>query len=231
MQLLIRGRRPSGAKLQSRDSEPLEHFSQLYSEPIAAVSDVVPTFGGRVERERRGDEGGDLIEVAGTGGSQERFQFGKREFNGIEVGTVRRQESELGAYGFDRGPHLRLFVHREVVEHDDVASMQRRHQHLLDVGQEAQIIDGAVEHGRRTQTVRPQPHDDGVGLPVPAGRVIVDALAPQTPTIAAEQVRRDAAFIEKDVLAHVAERQPVLPAAPFSRDVGPPLLVGVDRFF
>ena len=61
--------------------------------------------------------------------------------------------------------------------------------------------------------------------------MIVDAVAPQTPPIAAEQVRRDAAFIEKDVLAHVAERQPGPPAAALSRDVEPPLLVGVDRFF
>jgi hypothetical protein len=43
------------------------------------VPDVVATFGGRVERERCGDEGGDLIEVAGTRGSQEHVQFGKGE--------------------------------------------------------------------------------------------------------------------------------------------------------
>ena len=68
-------------------------------------------------------------------------------------------------------------------------------------------------------------------LPVPARRVIVEARAPETPAIAAKEVGRDTAFIEKDVLARVAERQPVSPAAAVSGDVGAPLLVGVDRFF
>ena len=61
--------------------------------------------------------------------------------------------------------------------------------------------------------------------------MIVEALASKTPTISAEQVGRDAAFIEKDVLSRVAEWQPVSPAAPLSSDVGPSLLLGVDRFF
>jgi hypothetical protein len=68
-------------------------------------------------------------------------------------------------------------------------------------------------------------------LPVPARGVIVEARAPETPAIAAKEVRRDATFIEKDVLARVAERQPVSPPAPISGDVGAPLFVGVDRFF
>ena len=209
----------------------LEHFSQLSSEPIAGVADVVPTFGRRVECESRGDEGGDLIEGTRPRRSQEGFQCGEREFDRVEVRTVRWEKAELGASRRDSRPDLRLFVHGQVIEDDDVAGAQRGHQHLLAVGQKTGIVEGAVEHGRRAQPVRPQPHDDRVGLPVPAGRVIAESLAPKTPTIAAKQVRRDAAFIEKDVLPHVAERQPVPPAASLSRDVGPPLLVGVDRFF
>ena len=68
-------------------------------------------------------------------------------------------------------------------------------------------------------------------LPVPARGVIVEARATETPAIAAKEVGRDATFIEKDVLARVAERQPVSPPAPISGDVGAPLFVGVDRFF
>ena len=195
------------------------------------MSDVVPTFGRREECERGGDEGGDLIEAARPRRAQERFQFGEREFDRIEVGTVGRQESEVRAGGLDRGPHLGLFVHRQVVEDDDVAAVQRRHQDLLDVGQEARIVDGAIEDRGRGQAVRPQRDDDRVRLPVTARRVIVEARAPETPTVAAKQVGRDAAFIEKDVLPRVAERQPVSPAAALSGDVGAPLFVGVDRFF
>ena len=195
------------------------------------MSDVVPTFGRREEREGGSDEGGDLGEAARPRGSRERFQFGERKLDRVEVGTVGREKSELRPGGFDGRPDLRLFVHSQVVEDDDVAASQCGHQHLLDVGQKTGIVDRAIEHGWRTQTLRPQPHDDGVGLPVPARRVIAESQAPETPTIAAEKVGRDAAFIKKDVLPRVAERQPVSPAAPLSGDVGPPLLVGVDRFF
>jgi hypothetical protein len=70
-----------------------------------------------------------------------------------------------------------------------------------------------------------------VRLPVAARRVIVEARASETPPIAAQEVGRDATLIEKDVLARVAQRQPVSPPTSVSRDVGAPLLVGVDRFF
>ena len=77
-------------------------------------------FVGRVEIERDRDEAADLLEVARTGGAQERFQFGERQFDRIEVRTVRREESHEGAHVLDRGPHRRLLVDREVVEDDDI---------------------------------------------------------------------------------------------------------------
>jgi hypothetical protein len=59
----------------------------------------------------------------------------------------------------------------------------------------------------------------------------MEANAPGTPAIATEQVGGDSAFIEKDVLPHVAKRQPRPPAAPVRDDVRPSLLLGVDGFF
>jgi hypothetical protein len=61
------------------------------------VSDVIPTFSGREESKGGGDEGGDLIEVARPDGACERFQFGEREFDRIEVRTVGREKSDLRA--------------------------------------------------------------------------------------------------------------------------------------
>ena len=66
---------------------------------------------------------------------------------------------------------------------------------------------------------------------MPAGRVIAQAHAAQAAPVAAQQIGRDAAFIDEDVLPRVAEWQPIAPAAPFSGDVGAPLLVGVYCFF
>jgi hypothetical protein len=195
------------------------------------VSNVVVTFDGGEERESRTDEPGNLIEVARPRRAEQRFQFGEREFNRVEVWTVGRQKAEVRARRFDGRPDLRLFVHRQVIEDDDVARAQRRDQHLLDVGQKAGIVDGPIEDGGRVQPIRPQAHDDGVGLPMPARRVIVEPHAAATPPIATEEIGRHAAFIEKNVVPHVAQRQPVPPSSSFSDDVGPPLLLGVDAFF
>jgi hypothetical protein len=70
-----------------------------------------------------------------------------------------------------------------------------------------------------------------VRLPMTAGGVIAQAHAAGTAAVAAQQIGRDAAFIDKDVLPGVTQRQPVAPAPPLSSDVGAPLFVGVYRFF
>ena len=81
------------------------------------------------------------------------------------------------------------------------------------------------------EPVEPQRGDDRVRLPMTAGRVIAEARARGTAAIAAQQIRRDAAFIEEDVLAHVAQRLPRPPLAPRRGDIRPALFVGVYRFF
>ena len=62
-------------------------------------------------------------------------------------------------------------------------------------------------------------------------RVIADARARRTAAVAPQQVRRDAALIEEDILPPIAKGQPVAPPAPLSGDVGTALFVGVNRFF
>ena len=84
------------------------------------MAHVVGAFGGREETECGGDQRDDLIEITGSRRAEERLQFGKRKFDGIEVGTVRRQEPELGARAFNRAAHVGVLVHDEVVEDDDV---------------------------------------------------------------------------------------------------------------
>jgi hypothetical protein len=195
------------------------------------VSDVVPTLGRREERERGSSERSDVVEGARSRGTQERFQFRERHLDRIEVRTVGRQKSDLRAGGFDGRAHLWLFVDGEIVEHDDIASSECRGQHLLHVGKKAGVVDWPIEHGWRRQPVRPQRGDDRVRFPMAAGSMIAPAHAAATAPVAAQQIGRDAAFIEKDVLPGVAQRQPVAPAAPLSDDVGAPLFVGVYRFF
>lgn len=145
--------------------------------------------GEKLQRDR--DELDDLVEAARSRSSQERLQLRKREFNGIEVRTVGRQKPQARADAFNGGLHLRLLVHREVIEHDDVARPQRGDEHLLDVREKRGIVDRSVKHGWCREAVDAERGDDRLRLPVPARRVIAQAQAARAAAIATQQIGRD----------------------------------------
>jgi len=61
--------------------------------------------------------------------------------------------------------------------------------------------------------------------------VVREPGAPGAAAVAALQIGRDAAFIEKHVLAYLAQRLPLAPVTALSGHVGPALLIGVYGFF
>jgi len=61
--------------------------------------------------------------------------------------------------------------------------------------------------------------------------VIVQPDAPRTAPVPSQQIGRHPTFIEKHVLAHVAERLPISPVPTLCRDVRASLFVGVYGFF
>jgi hypothetical protein len=195
------------------------------------MPDEVEAFLRREELQRDRHQLDDLVEVARARRPHERLQFREGLFDRIEVRTVRWQKAEPGPRAFDRGLDLRLFVHREVVQHDDVTRAQRGHQHLLDVGEKRRIVDRPIEDSRGRELVDTQPRDDSVGLPMAVRRVIPQTLAAGTAPVAPQQVGGDTGFVDEDVAARVVQRLGVLPVATGGRDVRPSLLVGVYRFF
>src|SRR5262249_60751878 len=100
------------------------------------MAGIVGAFMWREEAECRGDQRADLIKIAWSRGPQKRFEFGEREFDGIEIRAVGRKEAHLAAHLFDGGTHLGLLVRREIVEHDNLTRSQRRHEDLFDVPEE-----------------------------------------------------------------------------------------------
>ena len=64
-----------------------------------------------------------------------------------------------------------------------------------------------------------------------ARRVVVQAGAARTASVAAQQVSRHAALVQKHILTGIVERQPVAPVPPLDCNVSAPLFVGVDGFF
>ena len=68
-------------------------------------------------------------------------------------------------------------------------------------------------------------------LPMAERRVFAQAHAPRTSTVTAQQIRRDARFIDEDVGARVVQGLGVVPPAAIGGDVRTALLVGVYCFF
>jgi hypothetical protein len=195
------------------------------------VSDVVRAFIGHKEPECRSHRLADVLKGARAHRAEERLQFGECLFDRIEVGAVRRKKPQERTNLLNRSPNLGVLVDREVVEHDHIAAAQRRHQDWLDVGQEGDGVDGAIEHGRCGQLRRTEGGDHGVCLPVAARRVIRNAGPAQAPRIEPQQIRGHARFIHEDVLAGIVERQRLDPLAARGRDIRSTLFVSVYGLF
>ena len=195
------------------------------------MADVVGALLLREETERDGDEVTDLVECTGSGGAQKRFEFGEGLLNGIEVGAVGRQEPQEGPGLLDGRPHVGLLVGREVVEDDDIAGSERRHQDLLDVGAEGVVVDGPIKDGGGGQRGGPERRHHGMRLPVTAGRMVGNPHAAETARVATDQIRGDAGFIDEHILARIVERLGLDPPAAGRGDVRPALFVGVYGFF
>jgi hypothetical protein len=66
-----------------------------------------------------------LVEAARSRGAQERLQLRKRELDRIEIRTVGWETLQPRAAMLDGRAHLRLFVRREIIEHDDIAWLKQ----------------------------------------------------------------------------------------------------------
>jgi hypothetical protein len=173
----------------------------------------------------------DLVEGPRTDGAEERLQFGKRELDRIEVGTIGRQEPDEGSHGFDRRPDSGLFMRGQIIEHDHVAALERGHEDLFDIGQKTLVVDGPIEDGRCADPIDAQGRDHRRRLPMTARRVIVEAHAARTPTVTTQQVGRNPTLVEEDVLTGVVQRLRVPPPTALRRHVSTSLFVGVYGFF
>jgi len=119
----------------------------------------------------------------------------------------------------------------EVVGDDDVAGRQRGDQDLFDVGEKTVTIHRAVDDAGRGQAVQTEAGDKGARLPARERRMIADAGAARAPAVPAQEIRRDAGFIEKDEARRVPRRRRRLPVLARGGDVGPVVFGRAYRFF
>src|SRR3546814_9665099 len=70
----------------------------------------------------------------------------------------------------------------QVVHDDDVAGAERRHQDLLDIGEECDLVHRTVERHRGGDAAQAQGADEGGGLPVAVRDRSTAAFASERPT-------------------------------------------------
>jgi len=195
------------------------------------VAHEVRAFLRREERHRDSHEVNDLVKGAWARRAKKGFELREGQLNGVEVRAVGWQEPEMGARAREGRGHGGVLVHGEVIEDDDIAGPERRHEDLFDIGEKRGGIDRAVEDGGGAEAIHAESRDDRVGLPMTQRRVIAQADAARAATIATQEIRRDPGLIEEDVVPRVAQLEDVLPVPPRRRDIRSALFVGVHRFF
>lgn len=165
------------------------------------------------------------------GFSQEGFKLGEDLFDGIEVGTVGRQEQQPGSCCADGFAHSRALVAAKIVEDDDVAGLERRDQELLDIGEEALAVDRAIDHSRRVDPVMAKRCEEGQRLPVAVRHLGTQPLASPAATMGAHHVGLGPSLVDEDEATGVKPSLVALPARPAARDVAPILFAGQHAFF
>lgn len=106
------------------------------------------------------------VEGSCGGCAEVSFEFGKSQFDGIEVRAVGRQMQEFGSAAFYSRSDGRTFVRGKIVGDDDITGTQRGCQALLEVSQEGGAIHGTVQQPGRREAIMAQRGNEGESLPV-----------------------------------------------------------------
>jgi len=160
-----------------------------------------------------------------------RFEFGESQFNGIEVGAVRRQIADANPSSREQPTDVLDFMGGEVVEDQRVTLAQLWTEHLLQINRENLGIDRAFNQKRRFDAFMAQGRDESGTLPVAMRDGAETTLAHQAATMVAGHLGVQAGFINKHQLADIPAGLLRSPKPPGGFNVRPILLGGARRFF
>lgn len=147
--------------------------------------------------------------------------------DGVEAGTVGRQEAEGGAGRLDHLAHSRPLVAEEVVHDQYVTRLKFGHEHLADIGLEGDAVDRPVEHEGRGDAAAAQSGDEGGGLPVPMRHADPESFATSASAMPPRHVRRGPGLVDEDLPLGVKIELAIEPGLPPLHDVGAVLLGSV----
>src|SRR3954470_9413719 len=188
------------------------------------MNDVVLAFGRGKVVEQGADCLPESILSSCSRFPEQSLELGKELLDRVEIRGIGREVKHAGPCRPDRLLDPGDLVNSQVIHRDHVARLQRRREHLLDVGAERLPGHGPIEHKRRDDPARPQARHDGRGLPVAKRRCIDQALAPGAPAVEAGHRCGRGGLVDEDeaLTIHVALPHP--PAGPVAGHVGPILL-------
>src|SRR3954451_16211421 len=162
---------------------------------------------------------------------EQSLKLGKELLDRVEIRRIGREVKHAGPCRPDRLFDPGDLVNSQVVHRDHVARLQRRREHLLDVGAEHSSGHRPIEHERRDDPAAAQARYDGRGLPVPKRRCIDQALAPWAPAVEAGHRCGRCCLVDEDEALTIHVALPPPPAAAVPGHVGPILLAGSQALF
>jgi hypothetical protein len=119
----------------------------------------------------------------------------------------------------------------EIVQDDDVAGLQDRHELLLDIGAEILAVDRSIEDTRCREPVAAQCAEEGQRSPMAVWRKRPQAPALGTPAAQRCHVGLDPCLVDEDKLGGIEAALPGPPSLPPAHDIGAGLLKREQRFF
>ena len=144
---------------------------------VSGFFEVCGAFGGRILGEDFAAGLADGFVTSRPDLSEQGLELCEDLLDGVEVGGVFRQEHQAGSDIPDRLAHRLSFVGSEIVEDDDVARFQRRHEELIDIGAETLAVDGSVKQAGRVDAVVAQGGEERRGLPLALRDLVDEALS------------------------------------------------------
>src|ERR1017187_9604029 len=136
-----------------------------------------------------------IIQSAGGRLAQVCLEFSESQFNGIEIGAVRRQRAEANPARRKQLADRMDFVGGEIVEDERVAFAQLRTEHLLQISRENLGIDSTFNQKGRFDAFMAQGRNEGGTLPVAVRDGADTSLAHRAATMVAGHGGVQAGFI------------------------------------
>ena len=157
--------------------------------------------------------------------------LGEQLLDGIEIGGIFREEKEPGASCADGLADGLAFVAAQIVHDDDIAGLERGHEHLFDIDEKALAVDGSVEQPRGLDAVIAQCGDEGRGLPVPKRHLRLQPLAFGRPAAERRHIRFGPGLVDENQPAGIDQSPIFDPLQSAAGDIGAIPLTGDQRLF